>query len=355
MKHHLALSHSLVRFAAARVGQALSPAVHALLALPMARFATPPAGRAVSTAVPALLALTLILFANAQPVSVINGVRGLIAQHDLAGAERVARAWQARNPASPELAAALSWLARGALEAKNLDQADALADEAAKMASRFLIGQKLDDDPWLPTAAGAAIEIHAQVLAARGERTEAIAYLQAQLKQFAGTSLRERIRKNINLLDLVGKPAPPLDLSATPWLGAKPPSLAGLRGHPILLFFWAHWCSDCKAQVAILANIQRTFAPEGLVVIGPTRLYGYVAGGEDAPADKETLYIEEVRRRYYGALPGMPVPLSPANFVSYGASTTPTLVLIDRAGVVRYYHPGAVREPELSARIRALR
>jgi hypothetical protein len=84
------------------------------------------------------------------------------------------------------------------------------------MASRFLIGQKLDDDPWLPTAVGASIEVHAQVLGARGERPEAVAYLQSQLKQFAGTSLPERIRKNINLLDMDGKPAPPLDLSVAP-------------------------------------------------------------------------------------------------------------------------------------------
>jgi thiol-disulfide isomerase/thioredoxin len=301
------------------------------------------------------LALAVVLFAAAQPASLINAVRGLIAQHDLAGAERVARSAQARTPASPELAAALSWLARGAREAKNLDQADAFAGEAAKMSSRFLIGQRLDDDPWLPTAAGGAIEVHAQVLAARGERSEAIDYLQGQLKQFAGTSLPERIRKNINLLGLEGKPAPALDLTATQWLGARPPTFAGLRGHPILLFFWAHWCSDCKAEVAIVANIQRTFAPQGLVVIGPTRLYGYVAGGADAPPAQEKSYIEEVRRRYYSVLPGMTVPLSASNFIAYGASTTPTLVLIDRAGVVRYYHPGAVSEAELGARIRALR
>jgi thiol-disulfide isomerase/thioredoxin len=281
-------------------------------------------------------------------------VRKWIAQHDLAGAEREARAWQARNPPSPELAAALSWLARASLEAKNLDRADAFAAEAGKMASRFLLGQKLDDDPWLPTAAGAAVEVHAQVLAARGERTEAIDYLQSQLKQFAGTSLPERIRKNINLLDLEGKPAPHLDLTAAQWLGAKPPTLASLRGHPLLLFFWAHWCGDCKAEVDIVAKIQRAFKPQGLVVIGPTRLYGYVSGGEDAPAAKEKSYIEDVRRRYYAALSDMPVPLSTANFIAYGASTTPTLVLIDRAGVVRYYHPGAATEAQLSARIRAL-
>jgi thiol-disulfide isomerase/thioredoxin len=311
--------------------------------------------RSHAAAVSALLGLALVFCARAQPVSVVNGVRRMIAQHDLPGAERVARDWQARNPASPELAAALSWLARAALDASRLDQADAFAVETGKMASRFLIGQKLDDDPWLPTAEGSAIEVHAQVLAARGERPEAIDYLEAQLKQFAGTSLPERIRKNINLLTLEGKPAPPLDLSAAQWLGARPPSLGSLRGHPILLFFWAHWCGDCKAEVAIIASIRRAFAPHGLVVIAPTRLYGYVAAGVDAPAAKEKAYIEEVRRRYYAALSDLPVPLSAANFIAYGASTTPTLVLIDRAGVVRYYRPGAAGEAELSARIRALR
>jgi len=300
------------------------------------------------------LTASLALLAFAQQPSLINTVRGLIAKNDPAGAERVARAYQARTPASPELAASLSWLARAALQAKSLDRADSLAGEAYKMAARFLTSQKIDDDPWLPTAAGAAIEVHAQVLAARGDRAEAIEYLQGQLKHFAGTSLTERISKNINLIGLEGKPAPELDLSASQWLGAKPPTLASLRGRPVLLFFWAHWCSDCKAEVAVVANLQKAFADKRLAIVGPTRLYGYVAGGEDAPPAKEKPYIEEVRRRFYAALPGMPVPVSAANFVAYGASSTPTLVLIDRAGVVRYYHPGAVTEAELAARIRAL-
>ncbi len=293
-----------------------------------------------------LLSLALLLGAAAQQVSLINTVRGLIAKNDLAGAERVARAYQARTPASPELAAALSWLARASLAAKDLDHADALAAETSKMASRFLLGQKLDDDPWLPTAAGAAIEVHAQVLAARGERAEAVEYLRGQQKQFAGTSLPERIRKNINLLSMEGKPAPALELQSPP--------LSALRGKPVLLFFWAHWCSDCKAEVEILARLQQTFEKQGLTIVGPTRLYGYVAGGEEAPPAKEKQYIEEIRRKYYAALSKMPVPLSANNFITYGASSTPTLVLIDRGGIVRYYHPGAVSEAELTAKIRAV-
>jgi thiol-disulfide isomerase/thioredoxin len=281
---------------------------------------------------------------------VVNAVRAAIAQNDLPGAERIARGAQTRTGARPDLAAALSWIARGHLAAKNLDRADAFATEARDMAGRFLGSQKLDDDPWLPTAVGASIEVHAQILAARGERPEALAFLREQLKRYTATSLPERISKNINLIDLEGKPAPELDSSQ--WLGAaKPPTFASLRGRPVLLFFWAHWCSDCKAEIAILAELRKTFAAQRLAVIGPTRLYGYAKDGEDAPPAVEKRYIEQIRSQFYRPLSDMPVPFGASNFVAYGASSTPTLVLLDRAGVVRWYHPGSASRAEIASRI----
>ena len=302
----------------------------------------------------ALLALSFwFSFSAFGQGSIVDAVRARIAQKDLPGAEQIVRAFQARTGPRPDLAAALSWLARGWLDARNPDRADTFAQEAAGMSARFLTAMKLDDDPWLPTAVGAAIEVHAGVLAARGERAEALAYLREQLKVYAATSLPERISKNINLLTLEGKPAPALDTAQ--WIGAaRPPSLAGLRGRPVLLFFWAHWCSDCKAEVGIIAELRKTFAAQRLAVIGPTRFYGYVQSGEEAPPQRERRYIEQVRGQYYTALADMPVPLSSANFVNYGASSTPTLVLIDRAGVVRWYHPGPATGTELTARIRQL-
>jgi len=94
----------------------------------------------------------------------------------------------------------------------------------------------------------------------------------------------------------------------------------------------AHWCGDCKAEVPIIARLRQEFASDGLVVIGPTQLYGYAAQGADATPEQERAYIEAVRARYYGSLQDMPVPLSKQNFNAYGASTTPTLVLLNRAG-----------------------
>jgi thiol-disulfide isomerase/thioredoxin len=285
-------------------------------------------------------------------LALANDVRDLVAHNDLAAAERVVRASQKQAGSTPEFAAALSWLARGALNVRQWDRADAYAVETRKLADQLLRTHKLDADPWLPTAVGAAVEVHAEVLAARGERADAVGFLREQLALFGNTSIGERIQKDLNLLNLEGKPAPPLDESE--WLGLKPPALTALRGHPVLLFFWAHWCSDCKAEVPILAQIQRLYGPKGLVLIAPTKLYGYVGNGEDAAPAIEKKYIEVIRRQYYAALGDVGVPLSGANFLRYGASTTPTLVLVDTDGIVRLYHPGNLSGPELAARIQAL-
>jgi thiol-disulfide isomerase/thioredoxin len=284
-------------------------------------------------------ALFLAFFA-----SIVNDVRALIDRNDLAAAEAATRSYRAQLGQTPELAAAVSWLARANLAAKRYDQADKFAGEAERMGESFLGARRLDSDPWLPTAVGAAIEVHAQALAARGGRSEAVAYLNEELAKYRDTSIGERIRKNINLLSLEGKRAPALEGQ----------SLATLRGHPVLLFFWAHWCPDCKAMAPGIASLLAKYGPKGLVAIAPTRLYGYVAGGEPAPPEVERRYIERVRGQYYAALAGMPTPVSSANFLAYGASTTPTLVLIDSTGIVRYYHPGAAAMPELAARIERL-
>ncbi|HEX3748608.1 MAG TPA: TlpA disulfide reductase family protein [Bryobacteraceae bacterium] len=281
-----------------------------------------------------------------------NDVKDLIARNDLAAAERTVQAAQKEAGNTPEYAAAVSWLARGELFANHLERADAYAIETRKLADQLLHTHKLDSDTWLPTAMGAAIEVHAQVLAARGARSEAITFLNEQIALFHNSSIADRLQKNLNLLSLRGKMAPSLD--ELDWLGGKPIPLASLHGHAVLLFFWAHWCVDCKAEIPILADMERIYGPRGLVLIAPTRYYGYVAGGEDAPPAVERKYIEAVREKFYSPLGNVSAPLSNSNFVKYGASTTPTLVLIDGTGVVRLYHPGNLTEPELAAHIQAL-
>jgi len=85
--------------------------------------------------------------------------------------------------------------------------------------------------------------------------------------------------------------------------------------------------------------------------VGPTRLYGYTAQVENAAPSDELAYIDAVRHRFYAGLLDMPVPISKYNFDVYGASTTPTLVLLDRTGKVAMYHPGALPYDQLRTAI----
>lgn len=281
----------------------------------------------------------------------VGEVRAQLAQNSFPAAEAELRTYKAQHGVTPEYLEAFSWMARGAASAKQWDQAAAYATETRRLAEQQLATakRKLDAEPHLPTALGAAYEVLAQGMAAKGQQTQAVSLLRAALARYGNTSIRTRLQKNLNLLALVGQPAPPLQ--ATQYLGPKPPALASLKGSPVLLFFWAHWCMDCKGEVPVIARLRQEFAPQGLVVIGPTQLYGYAAQGVDATPVQERAYIESVRARYYASLQDMPVPLSKQNFNAYGASTTPTLVVLNRAGQVATYHPGALSYDELRSAV----
>jgi thiol-disulfide isomerase/thioredoxin len=284
---------------------------------------------------------------------IVDEVRTLAAQQRFPAAQSRIDAEFKAHGTSPDLVLAESWLARAYLFAKRYDDVARVAGRAVAECRTQLKTRAFDAEPRLPLALGAALEAEAQALAARGARDQAVRLLQTETARYRDTSIRARLQKNLNLLTLEGKPAPPLEVGH--YLGpGKPPSLAALSGHPVLLFFWAHWCSDCKAEIPVVARLAALYGPRGLVVVGPTQHYGYVAGGLDAPEAEETRYIEQVRQQYYAGIPGMTAPLSEENLRVYGVSTTPTLVLVDKGGIVRMYHPGAMGYDELAARVLAL-
>jgi thiol-disulfide isomerase/thioredoxin len=294
--------------------------------------------RIVQTPVKFILPLALLCHSVAL-AGLVSDVEKTLAQNNVRGALQQIQTARARQGETPQTILALSWVARASLERRQFAEADGYARDTYQRALAQLKKRPLDVEPDLPTALGAAIEVEAIGMVAQGARSEAVSFLTDELRKFSGTSIQTRIQKNINLLTLEGKSAPTVRGVSLP------------VGKPALLFFWAHWCGDCRAEAPILARLKAEYASKGLAFIGPTQKYGYVAGGREAPPAVETAYIEQIRKQYYAAVVDAPATINEDNFKNYGVSTTPTLALVDRHGVVRRYHPGGMTYAELKTAI----
>jgi thiol-disulfide isomerase/thioredoxin len=294
-------------------------------------------------------ALLILAPVTGSAQSLVRDVRAAIARNDLAAADALVASYRAQSGTNSEALAALSWVGRGALTAKQYDKAATYARDTERLTVEKLKTQPLASDPNLVTALGAALEVQAKVLAETGQRASAVKYLRDQLVKYRNSPIHARLTKNLNLISLEGQPAP--RLTAREFLG---PAMPDTKGRPVVLFFWAHWCPDCKAQAPILADVARDYRDSGLLVIGPTRHYGYVAGGAPATPTQELAHIDEVRKQYYGMLPDMAVPVSDEDALDYGMDATPTLVLLDRSGIVRLFHPGPMTRAELEPEIKKI-
>ena len=160
----------------------------------------------------------------------------------------------------------------------------------------------------------------------------AIAVLVA-LSALFGVAIRPRLV--VPSGGMVGKPAPELSLpvAANGAAGARM-SLADLKGHPVLLDFWASWCGPCAMEAPVLDRVARRFEKKGLVVMG--------VNVSDTP-DVIRAYATQKGLSY-----PMVVDAGSAASSRYGVQQLPSLVVIDRQGNVMAFLTGWVDEAALS-------
>jgi thiol-disulfide isomerase/thioredoxin len=297
---------------------------------------------------------------GAAPASGSLEISEVIGQmRDMAWAEEVDAAQtliEAQRPhhdtSSPGWLLAASWLGRGASFAERWDVAEQYAGEARDGSVALLDERDLDADSELPLALGAGIEVLGHAQDARGDHAGAVEFLSARREQYRGTSIETRIQKNVLLLSLEGQPFPVLDVEHH--LGTPLPAAESLKGKVVVAFFWAHWCPDCKRQLPVLDQLNETYGDQGLAILGPTQLYGYVSRGEDATPEQELAYLRGAYQERFPVPSWMSVPISQQNFLDFGVSTTPTLVVIDREGIVQLYNPGDLPYDELAPHVERL-
>ena len=285
------------------------------------------------------------------PKTIVNLVRDAIAENDFKKAEKLVLDDMAANGTTPIAIEAFSWMGRGLVAAKRYDEAMTYAARTYEIVEEQLKTRKLDDEARLPIALGAAIEVQALALAGQGKRSEAIMTLQREIEQYKGTSIIMRLNKNMNLLGLEGQPA--FAVESTEGLGPKT-TLAALKGKPVVLFLWAHWCGDCKKQGPILDALVNKYKSSGITVIAPTQRFGYVERRKPASPAEELAYIERIRDEFYPWMKTTWAPISDEVYMKYGVSTTPTYVMIDRDGKVSSYLPGQPTSEQLEPLIQKI-
>jgi cytochrome c biogenesis protein CcmG/thiol:disulfide interchange protein DsbE len=133
---------------------------------------------------------------------------------------------------------------------------------------------------------------------------------------------------------LEGRPAPDAEfaVAANGDAGSRM-HVSGLKGHPVVLDFWATWCGPCTLQAPILDRIAKRYEKQGLVVLG--------VNVDDTPAMARS-HAEKQRLSY-------PIVMDLARHASrkYNVDKLPSLVVIDREGRVVKYMTGLVDEASL--------
>ncbi len=116
--------------------------------------------------------------------------------------------------------------------------------------------------------------------------------------------------------ELVGQSAPSISELRTVQ-GAVVPSWSQLQGHVVVLEFWASWCVACRALAPTLNQWQEEFQPLGVHILGVTMDEFEEATRASKQMAFPTFYDQdgEVTLRYQG-------------------TALPTLVLVDKQGVV---------------------
>ena len=207
--------------------------------------------------------------------------------------------------------------------------ADAYAKDAQDLSLAALKDRPLDAEPHLPLALGASIEVQAFVMERRDRRGDAVYFLNSAL---------EKYRRHVDP-DAHSEEHQPAHARRQAGAGAAGAGISRHQGaqhrrsqrearRPVLLGALVPRLQDGGADPRQAAAAYRRSGVDDSGADTTVRLGA--ARPESDDRGRERVY-RRVRDKHYAGV-DMAVPISEEDFKAYGASTTPTIVLVDRKG-----------------------
>jgi len=141
----------------------------------------------------------------------------------------------------------------------------------------------------------------------------------------------------------MGQPAPPFSLPVAAGAAPNAPTrvnLSEMRDEVVVLEFWASWCGACKRSTPVLNDLSREFA--------------------DAPVAFYAVNVEPIdRQRLQAAHAAFGTEFPSLHDRSgevqkrYAIKALPTVIVVDRSGVIRWASTGLPSKLRLRAAISA--
>lgn len=152
----------------------------------------------------------------------------------------------------------------------------------------------------------------------------ALADLQSYVKTYPAGEDLAAVQKHLQFAAMFDKPAPALRVEA--WIQGGPVKLDQKKGQVVGVYFFATWCEKCEKQRTFVLDLEKRYAPAGLLLLG------VVNHSQNQTVDSVKPWLAEHEIRF-------PVLMdaNQATAGSFGESTIPDLVLIDKAGKVRWH------------------
>lgn len=139
---------------------------------------------------------------------------------------------------------------------------------------------------------------------------------------------------------LVGHSAPDFTLQTWGSPAGQSIHLAALKGRPVILNFWASWCTPCQQESPMLEAAWQKYQAEGVAFVG--------IDYQDSQSDAQQFL------QHYGITYPAGPDSSGSISVDYGVSNVPSTIFIDRSGVVVRTHLGPLDAATLEAGIQQL-